>query len=42
MPKINAIATALPEHKFRQDEIKRYVTEYFRGSGLDVEKYLPV
>jgi alkylresorcinol/alkylpyrone synthase len=42
MPKINSIATALPEHKFRQDEIRRYVTEYFRGSGLDVGKYLPV
>ncbi len=42
MPKINAIATALPEHRFRQDEIRQYVEEYFRGSGLDVKKYLPV
>ena len=42
MPRIAAVATALPPHKIAQDEARAFAASHFRSQRRDVERLLPV
>lgn len=42
MPRIAAIATAVPPHVITQPEARQFAASYFRGHRRDVERLLPV
>ncbi|MBM7865264.1 type III polyketide synthase [Heliobacterium gestii] len=42
MPRIAAVASAVPDHIFRQKDIRQVVEQMFAGSFRDLERLLPI
>lgn len=42
MPRIAAVATAVPPHQVKQADVKRLAREFFKPSLREIDRYLPV